>query len=46
MNRQNRRHPSNPYLPAFNPSKRSVVTSNENRKNTSVNTEPVKKRKG
>ena len=46
MNRQSRRHPSSPFLPALYPSKRSVISSNEKRKNTSVNQKAVKKRKG
>lgn len=44
MNRQSRRHPSSPYLPAFHSSKKSVVPEKEKRKNTSVNT-TMKKRK-
>ena len=45
MNRQSRRHPSSPILPAFYASKKSVISENEKRKNISVNTKSVKRRK-
>ena len=45
MNRQSRRHPSSPLLPAFYTSKNSVVVANQKRKNASVNSTYLKKKK-
>lgn len=45
MNRQSRRHPSSSFMPAFYPSKNSIITTNEKRKNVSVNSSCTMRRK-
>lgn len=45
MNRQSRRHPSSSLLPAFYPSKNSVIVANQKRKNATVNSNYFKKQK-
>lgn len=45
MNRQSRRHPSSSFIPAFYPSKSSIVVAEEKRKNSSVNSNYMKRRK-
>lgn len=45
MNRQSRRHPSSSLLPAFYASRTSIITENQKRKNATVNSRCLKKRK-
>lgn len=45
MNRQSRRHPSSSQIPAFYPSKNSVIVANQKRKNATVNSNYFKNQK-
>ena len=45
MNRQNRRHPTSPMLPAFYASKKSIISENKKRKNETVNSKCFKNKK-
>lgn len=45
MNRQSRRHPSSSLLPAFYASKKSSIVENQKRKNSTVNSISLKKKK-
>ena len=45
MNRQSRRHPSSSCMPACHPSKNSVITTNEKRKNVAVKSGCMKQKK-